>query len=194
MMLAALALMPALSCGDDPVEPKNDGGIDWPDMTARDDVVEALLLTYANPENAETASRFEALLHSKYFFALDAADVGPGDPQKLTRAEDIAATEWIFENHTMLELDLEESGPWQELLELEGQTCGDCWESTRMYFIMVQFHEEETIHLSPAERVAVSIIVAPDERDPARWVIRAMYDMRMMMREERSCEGPGYSY
>ena len=178
ILLLSLALTLAVSCND-PASPakEDDEGIDWPAMTSRDDVVETLLLTYANPKEGESASKYNALLHSQYFFGLDPRDVGAGDMPILTRAQDVASTEWIFENESLLELTIPESGTWNEYNELEGEPCVNCWESTRGYHIRVQFGNEDTTYQSPAGSAFVSIIVAPDENDSSKWVLRAMYDI-----------------
>jgi hypothetical protein len=177
LLLLALALAFSVSCND-PASPakEEDEGIDWPGMTSKDDVVRTLLLTYENPKEGESVSRFTALLHSNYFFALDLSDVGVGEPAILTRAVDIAATEWIFENTSLLELIIAETGTWNPYNEIEGEPCENCWESTREYRIRVQFGDEDRTYQSPAGRAAVIIIVAPDEADSSKWVLRAMYD------------------
>ncbi len=178
LLLLALALTLAVSCNDpaSPAKEDDDPGIDWPGMTSQDDVVRTLLLTYENPKEGESASRFNALLHSSYFFGLDPSDVGVGGSPILTRAVDIAATEWIFENTSLLELIIGETGSWISYPEIEGQPCADCWETTREYRIRAQFGDEDTIFQSSAGRASVIIIVAPDEADSSKWVIRAIYD------------------
>jgi hypothetical protein len=68
-------------------------------------------------------------------------------------------------------------GTWYEYPEIEGEPCDNCWASQPSYFIRAQFNDEETIYLSPIDRAEVSIIIAPDEEDPTKWVLRAMYDL-----------------
>ncbi len=186
LLLFALALTFSVSCNDpakpvveddDPIEDPIEDPIGWPAMTEKDDVIKTVLLAYEYPKEGESTSRFNVLLHSNYFFALEPRDVEPGESPVLTRAADIAATEWIFENTSLLELIIGETGSWNTYPEIEGEPCVDCWESTREYRIRAQFGDETTTFQSPAGRVAVIIIVAPDETDSSKWVLRAMYDI-----------------
>jgi hypothetical protein len=178
LLLVSVALMPVISCKEDPVTPEKDDGLEWPSMTDREDVVETLLMAYANPRNAESLAKYNALLHSDYFFGLDARDFNPGESPILTRTQDITATQFIFDNQRLLELVLSD-GTWHEIAELEGETCTDCWTTQRVYFIRLQIENEGTIYQSAIERMAVNIVAAPDEGDPGKWVIRAVYDMRL---------------
>jgi hypothetical protein len=146
-------------------------------MTSRDDAIETVVLAWSNPKDGESVSKYNALLHSQYFFRLHDDDVDVGDSPILTRAEDIASTEWIFDVHTMCELTITETGAWYEYPELDGEPCENCWETTRQYFVRVQFEDEGTIFQSPPERAFVTIIVAPDEAESTKWVLRAMFDL-----------------
>ena len=174
------ALIASPSCIFDPkqdpeVPPINE--IQWPGMTNRDDVVTTILLAYANPKLGESVSRYNGVLHSLFFFGLDPADVGVGEPPILTRAIDIAATEWIFEVESTLVLTIPETGTWDPYPEIEGGACENCWESTRGYTIRLQIGDEETTYESSAGKASVIIIVSPDENDASKWVLRAMYDI-----------------
>jgi hypothetical protein len=178
LLVSALLLSPA--CIFDPQEkldPPPVPVVEWPDMTQRDDVVETILIAYEYPKEGESVSRYNALLHSKYFFGLDPADVGVGEPPIFTRAEEIRTTERIFELESLLELTVAETGTWNPYNEIEGEPCENCWESTREYRIRAQFGDEDITYQSPAGRASVIIIVAPDEADATKWVIRAMYDI-----------------
>jgi hypothetical protein len=185
MMVAAGALLAALtvlsSCFEDTTEPvKEKPAIDWPDMTGQDDVVRTIVLTYTYPKDGDSDSKYNALLHSQYFFRLHESDVRPGESAVMTRAEDITSTDWIFQNETLLELTITpEVGSWDAYPEIDGEPCDNCWETTRSYFIRAQFGEETVIYQSSPERAFVTIIAAPDESDPSKWVIRAMYDIAM---------------
>ena len=182
-LLLITALIVSSSCifdpKEDPIIPVPDP-IPWPDMTERDDVIKMVVLTYENPEDGESLSNYNALLHSQYFFGLAPGDVSPGDPPILTRAQDILSTEFLFdpEETTVLELTISpEEGSWTEYPELEGEPCENCYETQRQYFIRVQFGDETTYFQSPPGRAYAVVIVAPDENDATKWVLRAMYDL-----------------
>jgi hypothetical protein len=179
VLISAMLVSP--SCIFDPKQEKEPPpvvDVDWPDMTQRDDVIKMLVLTYANPKNPESIPNYRALLHSQYFFGLAPQDVPPGEPPIMTRSEDVTSTELIFEYEKILELTIDPMvATWYEYPELEGEVCENCWAAQPSYFIRAQFNDEETIYLSPVENAEVSIIVAPDESDPGKWVLRAMYDL-----------------
>lgn len=180
-LLLTAALLLAPSCifspkpSDDPPPPVR---IDWPDMTGKDDVVKTVVLCHENPKVNESAVRYEGLLHSKYIFVLDDQDVEPGGETFLTRAYDIESTKWLFENETLLELAVtpETGGTWEEITELDGEPCENCWEGIRDYVIRAQIGDDETIYQASPGAASVTIIVAPNESDPTKWVIRAIYD------------------
>ena len=177
LLVSALIVTPA--CIFDPKEevtPPPVVDVEWPDMTQKDDVVKTVQLAYDYPKEGESLSRYNALLHSKYFFGLDPGDVGVGGSPILTRAEEIYTTERIFELESLLDLNIAETGTWNSYPEIDGEPCVDCWESTREYRIRAQFGDEDTTYQSPAGRASVIIIIAPDEDDDTKWVLRAMYD------------------
>ena len=179
LLITAMILSP--SCIFDPKqdpEIKIEDPIVWPDMTVKDDAIRVIVLAYSNPKLGESEARYNSVLHSLYFFRLHSDDVAVGESQIMTRNEDLASTEWIFANQTMLELTVSpETGSWDTYPEIEGEPCENCWTTTRSYFIRAQFEDEGTIFQSPPERAFVTIIVAPDENDATKWVLRAMFDL-----------------
>ena len=181
LLITALLASPAciFDPKEDPVIPP-DKEVTWPDMTSRDDVIKTVVLAYENRSDGGALSNYNALLHDEYFFGLSAADVEPGDPSIMTRAEDILSTEFLFDTDktAMLELTITpEEGSWYEYPEIEGEPCENCWGTERQYFIRAQFDDETNILQSPPGRAFAVVIVAPDESDPTKWVLRAMYDL-----------------
>ncbi len=181
ILLAAITLVFTASCGDDPTTPaKDDDSIDWPGMTSRDDVIKTVVLTYMNPRDGESESKYNALLHSQYYFMLHVNDIGFDESPIMSRSEDILSTEWIFAEQTMLELLItpeEEKDSWYPYPDIGGTACDICWVTERQYFIRVQFGDGTNIYQSPIGRAFVGIIVAPDESDASKWVLRAMFDL-----------------
>jgi hypothetical protein len=178
LLIVSALIAPSCIFSPEETPPPDKLRVEWPDLTDRDDVAKTIVLCYENPENSESMTRYEALLHSQYFFAFDERDVPPGEPPIMTRADDILSTEWIFDNANLLELALypEEGGTWAPIAELGGEPCDDCWSGRREYIIRFQTDEEGTIYQSSPGSAAVTIIVAPDEGDPGKWVLRALYD------------------
>ena len=175
IMLAALAVLPA--CLDETVKPvKEAPPITWPDLTGEEDAVRVLVMCYDNPSLEGVMTIYENLLHSEYFFGFAPEDVAPGDPPILTRAGDIASTAWIFKNQSILELTIIPTGYWYDYPEIGGTACEGCLSTTRQYYIRVQFGKENTVFQSIPGSAVVTIVVAPDESDASKWVIRAIYD------------------
>ena len=180
MLLIAAAIILVVSCSDDPQSPiEKDDEIHWPAMTDRDDVIKTVVLCYENPRDGSSDSKYNALLHSLYFFKFRVSDVPPGDAPLMTRVEDIMSTEWLFAVTTILELTVTETGQWYEYPEIDGAACDNCWETTRQYFVRAQFEGEGIIYQSSPEGDFVTIIAAPDENDSSKWVLRAMYDLEI---------------
>ncbi len=179
IIFAMLAVLPVLpSCFDEPVKPIKEAPTDtWPDMTNEDDVIEALVWCYDNPSSGDAMTRYEGLLHSEYFFRLAASDVAEGENPIFTRVEDIAVTGAIFEKQTQLFLNIMELGDWYDCPEVEETPCTGCRETTRQYYIRVQFGRDAKVYQSLPDRASVTIVVAPDESDSSKWVIRAIYDL-----------------
>jgi hypothetical protein len=169
------------SCIFDPkqeVDPPPVIEVTWPDMTSRDDVLETLVLTYENAKDPDAVPKYRALLHSQYFFGLAPQDVPVGGSPIISRSEDVTVTEKMFEFEKILELSLDPMvATWYEYPELEGEVCENCWATQPSYFIRAQFGDEDKVYISPPDNSEVSIIVAPDENDPTKWVLRAMYDL-----------------
>ncbi len=181
-IIIALVFMVVASCDDDPPSPfiPPDDSVSWPDMTSRDDVIKTVVLTYQKRKDGEALSRYNALLHTQYFFGFAPADVQPGDPPIMTRGQDIVSTEFLFDPSMTSVLELvivPEEGSWYEYPELEGEPCENCYGTERQYFIRVRFGEGTTIYQSPIGSAFVVIIVAPDETDTSKWVVRAIYDI-----------------
>lgn len=176
--LIILAVLPVLSsCLDDAVKPiKEAPPATWPEMTREDDPVQAMIRCYENPSLEDVMTTYESILHSEYFFCLAPEDVDDGEPAIFTRTEDISITAAMFRDQTQLELFIELTGKWYDLEEVDGGACPGCRVTTCPYYIRAQFGEGTDVYVSSFEGAEVSIIVAPDESDPAKWVIRAIYD------------------
>ncbi|MCK4549076.1 MAG: hypothetical protein KAU49_02865, partial [Candidatus Krumholzibacteria bacterium] len=152
--------------------------IPWPDMTDRDDVIRTVVLGYTYPKDAESSAQYEALLHSLYFFGLAPGDFEPGDPNILTKAQDVEVTNWLFTAQVLeLKITPEKAAWYAYTNDLDGKPCENCYSTQRDYFIQVQFDDESTIYQSPPGNASISIIVAPDENDSSKWVLRAMLDL-----------------
>ena len=177
LILAAVAVLPALSsCLDDAVKPiKEAPPVTWPEMTREDDPVKALLMCYDNPSLEGIMTTYEGLLHSEYFFGLAPEDIEDGGHSVFTRAGDISITASMFRRQTQLELFIELKAAWYDLEEIEGAPAPAAG-SRHAPSDPGPVRNRTDVYVSSFEGAEVSIIVAPDESDPSKWVIRAIYD------------------
>jgi hypothetical protein len=176
-MIAALSIAPSCIFDPEKTDPPPDDPIEWPDLTQRDDVISTIVLCYENPTKNEAMVRYEGLLHSQYYFQFHPDDIDPDIGPILTRATDLQSTQWIFDNQTWLELEVPETGSWSAKPDINGEPCENCYETMRSYYIKAQFGDETTYYQSPPERAFVMIVVAPDEGDASKWVLRAVIDL-----------------
>ncbi len=180
LLITALLASPAciFDPKEDPVIPVDDP-IVWPDMTSKDDVIKTVVLAYENRSDGKALKNYNGLLHGEYLFKLAPGDYEDHESPIMTRAQDIASTEFLFNTDETAVLDLEitpEVGSWDPYLEIEGEPCENCWRTERQYFVRAQFGDETKIYQSPIGRAFVIVIVSPDENDSTKWVLRAMYD------------------
>jgi hypothetical protein len=179
-LILLLILSVGASCIFDPKEnadPPPAKKVEWPDMTNREDPITALVLCYENPTLSTSMTVYNGLLHSGYYFVLQLEDVPAGQDQRMTRSEDILSTERIFENQTLLELEITPAS-WTQVDNFEGQPCENCWSTERDYLIRAQFELEGTIYESLPGQSMVQIVVVPDESDSSKYVIRAIFDIK----------------
>ena len=178
IILAMLAVLP--SCLDETVKPITEApSSTWPAMTSEEDVVRAILWCYRNPSAEDVMIKYESILHSEYFFYLAAKDIESGGDASITRTADIDLTALLFDRQVLLELSLTSSGSWVDRREIAEAPCDGCREATRQYFIRAQFSRDGNIFQCSPSKAYVTIVVAPDEGDSSKWVIRAIYDIAM---------------
>jgi hypothetical protein len=178
LLISALIAAPSCIFSPETTDPPEKPKVVWPDLTNRDDVAKTIVLCYENPQNNESETRYEGVLHSEYFFAYDPDDVEPGGDQIMTLSDDILSTKWLFANHVDLYLEINpaDGGTWEQITELDGKPCENCWQGRRDYQVRFQQTDESISYQSTPGSAAVTIIVAPNESDPSKWVLRAIYD------------------
>ncbi len=173
MMIIMMAAGP--SCILDPEDKKEPPAPPepYPARETYEQCVDFLLRCYADHDGT-AGQRYEELLHPDYRFYFQPDDVEPGGDPFMTRAEDIVSTQdYLFNNPSICTLTLNGSG-WDTYPEIEGQPCVDCWFTTRVYEIRLQFEPEGTIYQGQDSAV---IIVAPDPNEEGKYTIRAIYDI-----------------
>jgi hypothetical protein len=174
-ILACLGIVTALvfaGCSEEtgPCNPGHDSGIDWPDLTAREDVIDYLLLTYEHRDY----DRYNTLLHPDYIWYFQPRDAEELGTPLIDYAEDAEATKRIFDRAVMLELELG-AGTWNEITEVGGQPCHGCWETDRVYGIQVQFTGGDVIYTG--SDMVKFIIVPVDDGGATIFKIKWAYDI-----------------
>ena len=148
VLFMVLAVVGFVGCilNPDVVAPKPHPISNYKDLTHKEDVVANLVQSYKD-HNIEP---LKELLHLEYIWYNQAADVQNGAPEFNTRDQDIAMNTRMFlaVNHDSSvdpakwvdRLDLSiTSAPWTQITVLEGNPCEDCWQSTREYYITLEF-------------------------------------------------------
>jgi hypothetical protein len=148
--LMAIALIGFAGCILSPTEepPKDKPVVVYKDLKDKEDVPYNLVQCY----NAHNIDRYMELLHEQYEWHNQDWDVqnNPGMKEFNTRDEEITThrnffkaaalqyTEDPTKNIDKLELVIADA-PWVQITEFEGDPCADCWTTTRIYTITVEF-------------------------------------------------------
>ena len=119
----------------------------YKDLTHVEDVVTNLVQCYKE----HNINRYKELLHDQYEWHNQDLDVQSGAVEKEfnTRDEEIATHTKFFQaaehqypdplkNIDRLELNIADA-PWIQIIEFENEPCEDCWTTTRIYDITVEF-------------------------------------------------------
>jgi hypothetical protein len=160
---------------DRPVVP-----IEWPPLTAREDVVETIRLVYKHFNQAgstELMEHYASILYDDpnqtfdYVWNMQPEDVAQYGGVML-REEDIAGTRYIIEQSSALDLDIS-PGSWVKAVDV----CAECWQTTRTYYISTTLdHRGEVLDLS-GEAMRINLVIGPNEQLPGTWVIYIASDL-----------------
>ncbi|MCK4537475.1 MAG: hypothetical protein KAV42_01630 [Candidatus Krumholzibacteria bacterium] len=167
-------------CQDDPVKVVDDPGIEWPDLTAEEDVIETIRLVYQNFNKvgiSELMEHYAAVLYDDpdqehdYVWNMQTADVAQyGDV--MLREDDISGTQYIIEQSSALYLDIS-SGTWTEATDV----CDECRQTTRTYTITTTLdHKGEVLTLA-GEEMRINLVIGPNEQAPSTWTIYIASDL-----------------
>ena len=92
LVLAALGLLLATACGDDPTGPPPPVENPPQNLTQRSHVLDNIEYAY----NTRRLGVYDDLLNADFVFYFSSDDVGAGTPESWNRAEDLEATERLF--------------------------------------------------------------------------------------------------
>ena len=146
--LVALAVIGFTGCILTPTEepPKDKPVAVYRDLKNKEDVPYNLVQCYKE----HNIDRYMELLHDQYEWHNQDLDVQGGMKEFNTRDEEITTHQKFFRaaehgytedptlNIDRLDLTIEDA-PWTQITEFEGNPCEDCWTTTRIYFITVEF-------------------------------------------------------
>jgi hypothetical protein len=147
----ALAILLALSgCifgPDDKDATPKEPTPDFRALTDKENVIHNLVESYRWAD----IEHYAELLHADYIWYNQDKDVQGGLPPFYTRAEDIGMTSNMFmakggthpdptKKIERMKLEIAD-GEWQQLPEIGGEPCSDCWETTRPYMLEIVMDE-----------------------------------------------------
>jgi hypothetical protein len=159
--------------------PKPDDGpapvpkIDWKDLTEKEDCITNMLLAYKYKDMTHYQ---ELLMPNKYLWYLQDEDAVKYQMVYLDYNQDLAGTDFIFNNAVMLTLELD-SGTWTEIDNVGEEPCENCWDTQRHYTIQFQKSGEEIIKIG---NDTVKFVVVPyeDKKDGRmEWRIQWAWDL-----------------
>ncbi|MBU8922362.1 MAG: hypothetical protein KOO63_11150 [Bacteroidales bacterium] len=172
--LLALTLAFTPGCQDDPVKGELDSGIEWPDLSAEEDVIETIRLVYQNFNKVpsdELMTRYAAVLYDDPNQEHDYVwNMKPGDVAQygvlMFREEDIAGTEYIIRQSSALNLDISYAS-WEAAPDI----CDECLQTTRVYSISTTLDHRGEIWTLTGEEMGIQFVIGPNEQISGTWVI-----------------------
>ena len=179
--LLVLVLVLGAGCQNDPVRGEDDPSvIEWPDLTAPEDVVETIRLVYQNFNDAssdELMSHYAAVLYDdpnqghNYIWYMQPGDVTQYG-EVMLRDEDIAGTRYVIEQSSALNLFIS-SGSWTTAPDV----CAECQQTTRTYTITTTINLGGEVNNFAGEGMNIRLIVGPNEQIPGTWTIYSASDL-----------------
>jgi len=154
-LLIAIAVIGSAGCILSPDEdvPPDDPVVVYKDLKNKEDVPYNLVQCYKE----HNLNRYMELLHEQYTWHNQELDVlNNGLKEFNTRDEEITTHEKFFraakhqytedplKNIDRLDLVIEDAG-WTQIYTFEEAPCEDCWETTRIYTITVEFQGGQSI-------------------------------------------------
>lgn len=166
----------------DPPEPVD---IDWPDLTEKEHCIETILLLYNYYNKLGDVSKaisdhYELILYDDpadlkdYVWYMSIVDVTKGDDPIMTRAKDIAGTEGLLKNASLLDFKLEGAPTWIQVPDV----CANCWTTTRQYSFTCKITVEGELKSYTSELANVEFIVGPHHNDSNKWAIYQASDLK----------------
>ena len=167
---------------NEPPEPVN---IDWPDLSEKEDCLETILLLYNYYNRLGDVSKaisdhYELILYDDpddlkdYVWYMSIVDVTKGEDPIMTRAGDIAGTEGLLKNASLLDFKLEGAPTWIQIEDV----CDNCWTTTRQYSFSCKITVEGELKSYISEPTNVEFIVGPHHNDPNKWAIYQASDLK----------------
>ena len=169
-VLIAFAVIGFAGCILTPTEvpPKDKPVPVYRDLKNKDDVPYNFVQCYKE----HNLNRYMELLHDQYEWHNQDLDVQGGMKEFNTRDEEITTHRNLFlaaehqypdplKNIDKLDLAIQ-NAPWIQITEFEGNPCEDCWQTTREYFITVEFAGGTSI-LMGNDLVTLTVVGVPKD-------------------------------
>jgi len=166
-------------------EPPEPVEINWPDLTEKEDCIETILLLYNYYNRLDNVSKaiedhYVPLLYDDpnnikdYVWYMSIVDVTQGDDPIMTRDRDIAGTEGLLKNASLLEFKLEGAPVWNTVTDV----CDNCWTTTRQYSFTCKITVDGELKSFTSELANVEFVVGPHHNDPNKWAIYQASDLK----------------
>ncbi len=174
LLLAFCLVLPA--CSEDRVV-GNKSSDTWPDRTEMEDCVDIILMSY---EQKNIEKYCEVLLEPDnsaekwpegyiwYNQPRDTVEYGASYDYE----EDSLATLGIFDMYYSGTLNIYE-GSWEKINSFKGQSCENCWESIRNYYLDMGFRDGQHY----VGDFIVHFIIGPDREDQNKYIIYQASDL-----------------
>jgi hypothetical protein len=170
---------------EEDTKPPEPADIVWPDLTEKEHCIETILLLYDNHNRLGDVSKaisdhYELILYDDpanlkdYVWNMSIVDVTQGDDPIMTRASDIAGTEGLLKNASLLDFELLGAPVWTAVTDV----CDNCWSTTRQYSFTCKITVDGELKSYTSELANVEFVVGPHHNDSNKWAIYQASDLK----------------
>lgn len=168
-----MGLVYTAGCIFDPtpdVEPPPIPSIDWDDLTDKQHCINNLVLSYKHRQ----IEPYKELLHPSYEWYLQDRDAEEFNQELMDYAEDVGATDNIFNQAIVLELTIVE-GSWEATDTVGTEYWPGSWFTTREYYIQAKFPGSDILY--SGHDLVEFVVVPVDDSGTTKYKLRIARDI-----------------